>query len=335
MIRSNVRQHAAFACRALALVVGLALLPGCRADPFAVPSPAATRTPTPPPPADAESALATFYDRYLSYPGNALARRAYRNNENLRPFLTDDFVKEVDAALELVGEQGGAYDPFVCAQDIPTSLDYQVLVSKDTTASVLVQRYFYGTAAANNMVVDLTRSAGHWQIEDVSCSGGLSAPLPEEALSVTPAPTPSDVDLVYGAWEPFTSTTYGFSMRHPAVWDAYEVPNDSGYAADPVDGYVEFTSSAGPVPVGLVISTAPLEEWRAVFPAPEAPTVMTFGSTEAQLEEQFGSELYYVITHPQDATRRVALRVVAGGDISPGALAEVVATMLRSFRFED
>lgn len=321
--------------RALALAVGLAvLLAACRAAPPAVPPPA-TQTPVPPPPADAQTALSDFYDWYLAYPGNPLVRRAYRANENLRPYLTDRFVARVDAALDVMGEQGIGYDPFVCAQDLPTALEYDLLVSGESASTVLVQRYYGSTAAPSNMVIDLIRADGRWQIDDISCSGGPVALRATAGPPPTISPTPSAEEMVAGDWQPFSSSVYGFSLRHPAAWMPYEMPNDSGYEGDPVTGYVEFGSSGSPPPVALVVSDAPLDEWRAVFPEPEGVQTLTFGDTRVQVEKHFENETYYVIEHPTDDARRVALRVMAGSDIPPGVLDEVIATMLSSFQFDE
>lgn len=77
------------------------LLSACRAPAIpgverntATPAPTDTRVA-----AGAQETLELFYDNYLSYPANALARRVYRDHPSLAPYLHPDWILEVDETL--------------------------------------------------------------------------------------------------------------------------------------------------------------------------------------------------------------------------------------------
>ncbi|MGD2177241.1 MAG: hypothetical protein PVG71_05400, partial [Anaerolineae bacterium] len=64
----------------------------------------------------ATEVVQSFYDWYLGYPGHVMAEGAYRSSE----YLTGSFIEKVD---EIVASfEGGGYDPFLCAQDVPGNL---------------------------------------------------------------------------------------------------------------------------------------------------------------------------------------------------------------------
>jgi hypothetical protein len=109
----------------------------------------------------------SFYDWYLSYPGNVVAEGAYRSSEH----LTEPFIEKVD---EIVASfERGGYDPFLCAQDIPGDL----LVGDEVTrsgdaATIVVQKVWNpGTEyeSTNDAVVELQMMDGEWKISDIVC----------------------------------------------------------------------------------------------------------------------------------------------------------------------
>jgi hypothetical protein len=80
-------------------------------DPTAVPAPDTTEDP--------ETVVQTFFDWYLAYAetGNPLVDGAYRDS----PYLTANLVSQVDEII--ASFEGGGYDPFLCAQDIPGAIE--------------------------------------------------------------------------------------------------------------------------------------------------------------------------------------------------------------------
>jgi hypothetical protein len=108
----------------------------------------------------------SFYDWYLSYPGNVVTDGAYRSSE----YLTEEFVEKVDAVVASF-DQGG-YDPFLCAQDIPGDLFAdEAMVSGDEAAVVVHQVWNVGTEyeVAHDVVVELQMVDGAWTIADIVC----------------------------------------------------------------------------------------------------------------------------------------------------------------------
>ncbi len=105
-----------------------------------------------------------YYRWYLDYArgtGNPLVDRAYRDSD----YLTARLVEKVDGILDAL--EGGGYDPFLCAQDIPESLTVEPVAGTETEASVLVRTSFEG----HTFTVALVLVDGRWLIDDVHCGG--------------------------------------------------------------------------------------------------------------------------------------------------------------------
>ena len=141
--------------------------PGTPAEPS---TPTEPRTPT----AEAPESLtpqqvtANFYDWYLGYIGdpasetfrNPLVDQAYRDT----PYLSASFVGHVDELL--AGFAGGGYDPFLCAQNVPTEMTPDVVFTRSDRASVVVRSSF-----PNHMVtVDLQPEGERWVISNITCA---------------------------------------------------------------------------------------------------------------------------------------------------------------------
>ena len=109
-----------------------------------------------------EDVVADFYAWYLGSTDlaagrNPLAERAYQSSE----LLTEGFVVRVDELLDSF-ERGG-YDPFLLAQDVPTSVDVGEAVVSGESAQVRVETSFEG----HGLLVTLKRIDGGWKIDDV------------------------------------------------------------------------------------------------------------------------------------------------------------------------
>lgn len=107
--------------------------------------------------------VSDFYTWYLAYSqtGNPLSGNAYRT----RPELSPSFVSMIDQKLGTI-----MYDPFLCAQDLPTKITPGVEVVTGDTASVPVTSTF--AFSEPHSTVLLTRTAGgSWLISDIRCAG--------------------------------------------------------------------------------------------------------------------------------------------------------------------
>ncbi len=127
-------------------------------------------------PAEAESTRSPaeivdgFYDWYLTYEGNVLVDRAYQTREELEA----EFISNIDALLDSF-EKGG-YDPFLCAQDIPETLEIESLKVTDNTAEATMSSSF-----GHHFLIALRQGDSGWQIAEIKCQTaeqGAARPAP-------------------------------------------------------------------------------------------------------------------------------------------------------------
>jgi hypothetical protein len=110
-----------------------------------------------------EEVVDSFYVWYLDYAqttGNPLVDGVYQG----RPELAAAFILRVDAQLEQ--PDGAMADPFICAQDVPTSFSLSPPEIEGDRAMVTVETSF----ANHSFDVILQRENEQWQIESVLCS---------------------------------------------------------------------------------------------------------------------------------------------------------------------
>ncbi len=136
----------------------------------AEPAPTLTETPEPAQPvAEApEAVVEAFYAWYLDYSetGNPMVDEAYKSSEH----LTEAFVQEVDELL--ASFEGGGYDPFLCAQDIPDGFDISIVQVVDGETSVILHQVWNaGTehAFTRDLTIELQELDGAWKIDGVVC----------------------------------------------------------------------------------------------------------------------------------------------------------------------
>lgn len=136
------------------------LIDDVTAEEPAAAAPAAPETP--------EGVTAAFYDWYLAHIGdpasddfrNPMVDKAYHD----APYLTESFVGYVDELL--AGFQGGGYDPFLCAQAIPTHVTPELAFVRGETASVVV----FSSFPNQRVTVDLRPEGDSWVITNITCA---------------------------------------------------------------------------------------------------------------------------------------------------------------------
>lgn len=120
-----------------------------------------------PPGAAAEDVVRLFYSAYLDFARfdpeadtrrNPLVEGFYRESDYLAPSL----IERVDA--QVAGDAG--FDPFLCAQDVPTTFDISGATIDPDAVYVQVQ-----TGLGNAFQVVVENVDGAWQITDVLCHG--------------------------------------------------------------------------------------------------------------------------------------------------------------------
>ena len=116
---------------------------------------------------DAEETVRTFYTWYLDSFGdrangdfhNPLTEKTYRKSD----LLTAGFKTRADDILQSF--EGGAYDPFLCAQDFVDSVSTETLSQTTETATIRVSTNFEG----HQFDVNLIRDGQLWKIDNILC----------------------------------------------------------------------------------------------------------------------------------------------------------------------
>jgi hypothetical protein len=117
-------------------------------------------------PAQTVEGYYAWYLDYIGEPGsddfrNPMVDRAYRDSA----YLSESFVGHVDELLSADTPMGA--DPFLCAQDVPTSLKADAVLTNGKTASVVVRSSIDG----HIITVDTQKVDEGWLITNVTCGG--------------------------------------------------------------------------------------------------------------------------------------------------------------------
>jgi len=115
----------------------------------------------PRPTASPEQVVNNFFSWYLGYQGNVLTDKAYRQNSALTP----GFIDRVDELLVRFENQAG-YDPFLCAQMVPTEIQVDAVFTNPEWVYVLMRTNFPN----HFFTVDLLQSDKEWKIDNVTCA---------------------------------------------------------------------------------------------------------------------------------------------------------------------
>jgi hypothetical protein len=119
-----------------------------------------------------EGVVESFYGWYLDYAGydeasesmqNPLVDGAYAE----RPELAGSLVEKVAKILKSF--EHGAYDPLLCAQDLPERFEVELAESGEDAATVLLHEYFSFNPWPHTITVHVSNEGGEWLIRDVLC----------------------------------------------------------------------------------------------------------------------------------------------------------------------
>lgn len=122
-----------------------------------------------------EKAILSFIDDWSSYEGNPLSDGYYKNN----PSVSEEYEKKVDSIVTSFDKTG--YDPVLCAQDRPDSIE-AVNSSIKGDQAVIRLKYIYSGGDKMSEAL-LNKNNGRWVIRDIICKKGEH----EEAKGVSPA----------------------------------------------------------------------------------------------------------------------------------------------------
>jgi hypothetical protein len=115
-----------------------------------------------------EGVVQSFYTWYLRYTAgdgegerrNPMVDGAYQYHT----LLSDDFIAQV---TDLIASfKGGGYDPFLCAQDVPSEIEVGEAQIEDDLASLNVATSFPN----HEFAVELEQIDGEWMISDIVCA---------------------------------------------------------------------------------------------------------------------------------------------------------------------
>jgi len=155
----------------------------------------------------------SYYDWYLSYIGdrasesmrNPLVDRAYAGS----PYLSAGLIQKIDGFLG--SPEGGMFDPFLCAQDIPDSITAGPATIEGDQARLTVETSFAG----HHFEVALHQVAGEWKMSDVTCAAPTQA-------SDSPSASPEMiVQSFYQWWIGFVDQSQQAGAGNPLIDGAY------------------------------------------------------------------------------------------------------------------
>ncbi len=262
-----------------------------------------------------EQVVEQFYTWYVGYIGergsdqmrNPLVDKAYHSS----PHLTARLIQEIDEIIASFDK--GGYDPFLCAQDIPTTITVETMDVTDNLARVAVHTDFPG----HLLHLDLVRDQGIWKINRINRAG--SPALGDDAGGAV-----NKAD-----WQIFHDAEYGVQMQYPADWITHEVelrfPEIDAPTVRVVQflpqGWAEQMNLDGPpdptappvvAPLGLEISTGTLEEYRQKYGQPaisESVELNDYGYAVTREQDVLSDNhlIRYVIPHPTNAQLQVTL----------------------------
>lgn len=109
------------------------------------------------------SVVEEFYNEWVSYEGNPVADRIYRDHDKISLELEERFDELIDSFGKV------AYDPVLCAQDKPVSMNFEQDKKKYNDAIVKVRETFNGEKIITTVL--LSKRAGSWLIDDIQCPG--------------------------------------------------------------------------------------------------------------------------------------------------------------------
>ena len=116
----------------------------------------------------AEAIVEAFYSDYLSYfedPAtgsfrNPLADRMYANHA----YFSQDLINTIDTIIASFDE-AGAYDPILCAQNIPDYITFGQPIINAGKATFMIETNF----ESHYFFVHLNKEADGWKINTINC----------------------------------------------------------------------------------------------------------------------------------------------------------------------
>ncbi len=106
-----------------------------------------------------------FYNWYLAYDGNPMADRAYQGST----YLTERFKNQIDSLRYSYQFQA---DPFLCAQDKPTS--FSVGLVEVGNSRVSVETFLNFSNSIRSLLISLEKTGDTWLIDQIKCGQNIA-----------------------------------------------------------------------------------------------------------------------------------------------------------------
>ena len=273
-----------------------------------VPKPASFPMPEGPIPVTPAGPVQGFYSWYIWYArnvGNPLVDGCYRSSE----YLTGELVQKVDETI--ASFEKGAYDPFLCAQDIPESFNVDDAIVSGDRASMVVRTSFEGHA----FTVEVVQVDERWAMSDVICGeAGTGEGEPPAGL---PGPAPAD-DGELAGWQVLFDEEYGFQVRYPEDWAYEDIPPvppgmevpEGMKALKRVLTFAPQGWDGVAPPVNVEVTEGTEEEFTRVYVSPTSTESLEIGghTVVKAVEESGGVRVVrYVFQSPTDGAVRVVV----------------------------
>jgi hypothetical protein len=232
-----------------------------------------------------------FYRWYLAYinsgvggPRNPVANGAYSETG----YVAAEFAQGV---AEGASDAQGGFDPFLCAQDVPSEVIPVELRDGGEGAAVDVRTSFAG----HQFTVALHRNGAAWQIVNVICNPGEAGPAPAatSATVVVPAATPAQRPPAPQGWQVYRNEMYRFQVGYPQGWTIRETPA------------VEGQPPIGPANTKLVVMLMP-QAWAHQLDKRGGPNANAAVLAPFTMEVTIGSEQEFWENYPEPTTREDA-----------------------------
>lgn len=111
-----------------------------------------------------EDTAKEFLTSWISYDGNPIVDRIYQNN----PHVSNEFSQKLDDIIDSF--ETSAFDPVLCAQDIPSDITIVNTSTQENDAIITVNENFSGY---NKLIEILLKKTGDtWLVNDIVCTEG-------------------------------------------------------------------------------------------------------------------------------------------------------------------
>jgi hypothetical protein len=120
------------------------------------------------------AAVEAFYNAYLR-DASASPEPARQEPAAYSDYLTADFVTRTEALLASFAEEGPGYDPFLCAQSVPSVFTTEIIRTVGGEATALLQLTFGDNPNPLNLTLKLAQEDSGWKISDVICGETITA----------------------------------------------------------------------------------------------------------------------------------------------------------------